>query len=67
MQNLSTGQAAAVLQVSRDTVRRLCEDGKLSFDRLGGQTGWLRVHRDSLEQYATQNKVRLNWEALTRR
>jgi excisionase family DNA binding protein len=64
MQNLSTGEAAAVLQVSRDTVRRLCDRGELQFDRLEGSKTRFRVHSDSLEQYAERNGIRLNWNAV---
>jgi excisionase family DNA binding protein len=64
MQNLSTGEAAKVLQVSRDTIRRLCESEQLQCDRLGGSRGWFRVHSDSLERYAEENNIRLNWKAL---
>lgn len=64
MENLSTGDAAKVLQVSRDTVRRLCSEQELDCDRLGGTRGWFRVHRDSLEQYADRHQIRLDWKAL---
>ncbi len=53
-----------MLQVSRDTIRRLCESEQLQCDRLGGSRGWFRVHSDSLERYAEENNIRLNWKAL---
>lgn len=64
MQALTTGNVAAVLQVSRDTVRLLCENGELKFDRLGGTKGWMRVYRDSLEDYGKRKGIRLNWDAI---
>lgn len=64
MQALSTGDVAAVLQVSRDTVRRLCEAGQLDYARVSGQRGWMRVYRDSIDEYAKRNNIRLKWDAI---
>jgi|GEM_PF-2007535 len=66
MENLSTGDVARVLQVSRDTVRRLCESNELNCERLTARARF-RVHRDSLEQYAERQNIRLDWNALERK
>lgn len=45
-------------------VRQLCEAGQLDYARVGGQRGWMRVYRDSIDEYAKRNNIRLKWDAI---
>lgn len=54
MAYLSTREAAALLGVSRQTVRSLIRKGKLSALRVGAQ---LRVRADSLDELAEAPKL----------
>ncbi|MBX3016147.1 MAG: helix-turn-helix domain-containing protein [Caldilineaceae bacterium] len=59
MRILSTGEVARLLQVSRETVRKLCADGKLRTERMGDKRGWRRIYADSLLEYAQEQGIRL--------
>ncbi|HLY04895.1 MAG TPA: helix-turn-helix domain-containing protein [Rhizomicrobium sp.] len=45
---------AAVMRVSRYTVRRLIDAGEIEAERFGGQ---IRIHADSVEQYRARQKM----------
>ena len=54
MKVLSTGQAAAKLQTSHDTVLRLIQSGTLPATRLSEKGRW-RIRQDDLTEYAQQH------------
>ena len=54
---LTTGEAARVLQVSRDTVKRLYERGEIEGFKTS-QIGHIRLYRDAVEEYARQRRSR---------
>jgi len=58
---LTTGQAAAALRTSRDTIRRLCNSGELNCIRFT-QRGWVWIEYDSIQDYAERRNIRLGSE-----
>ena len=55
MQFLTTGQAAKLLDVHINTIRRATDNGKLPYKRYGGNGGsknWRRISLEDLEKYA---------------
>lgn len=52
---LTTGQAAKLLGVHINTIRRATNSGKLSYQRFGGNgksRHWRRISLENLEKYA---------------
>ena len=64
MDMLTTGEAAAVLQVSVETIRRYIDAGKLHGERLPMARSFRRVRREDLIAFAEQYKMTLDWEKL---
>jgi len=64
LKKVSVTNVAKALQVSPDTVRRLCADGLLEHERIGGKRGWLRIYLPSLEAYSEQEKIHVDWSVL---
>lgn len=54
--HVSTEQAAAMLGVSEQTVRRLFDDGELSGYRTRGHRGWRWVSVASIEAYQRKQR-----------
>jgi excisionase family DNA binding protein len=50
---VTTGAAARLLNISQDTVSRLCEKGALRARRVPPH-GWWRIHRKSLVKYGSK-------------
>jgi excisionase family DNA binding protein len=62
MRILTTGQAAAALQTSKDTVRRLIKASELRGERLRDD-GQFRVHEADLLAYAERRGIVLQLDA----
>ena len=65
MDMLTTGEAAAVLQVSDETIRRYIDRGTLRGERLPQKRSYRRVSREELERFATVYKLTLDWTKLS--
>jgi len=60
---MTTGQAAVLLGVSEQTVRRYIADGTIRAVRLQDDA-WYRIERSVLDEWAASRGVRLDWSLI---
>lgn len=60
---LTSGETARLLGCSSFWINRLIGNGKLATHRIG-DTGWHRISVKSLEKYAQEHDIQLDWAVL---
>ena len=60
---VTSRQAAVLLGVSEQTIRRYITDGAIRAVRLQAD-GWHRIERSALDEWAASRGVRLDWSLL---
>ena len=63
MDTVTTGQAARLLDVSEQTIRRYIADGTIPAVRLQDDA-WYRIERRELERWAQSRGIALDWAIL---
>ncbi len=63
MDTVTTGQAARLLDVSEQTIRRYIADGTIPAIRLQDDA-WYRIERRELEKWAQGRGIVLDWQRI---
>jgi excisionase family DNA binding protein len=64
MEYLTPPEIAKLFGVSPDTVRRLIDSGELPSIRITDETGWRRVAKHYVIDYASRKGIELDWAVL---
>ncbi len=63
METVTTGEAARLLDVSDQTIRRYIADGTIPAVRLQDDA-WYKIERTKLEEFARSRGITLDWTRL---
>jgi len=66
METVTTGEAAHLLDVSDQTIRRYIADGTIPAIRLQDDS-WYKIDRGKLEEFARSRGITLDWSKLDNR
>lgn len=64
MDTITTGEAATILGVSSQTVRRIIAAGEIKAIQIAVADGWYRILRDDLQRYAETRGIELDWSLI---